>query len=54
MVSNQPFRFWWSVTAEEVKSLGQYVDIIEKRLSSIRGEKCDHTDSIRRRGRKCN
>ena len=33
------------------KSLGQYFDIIEKRLSLVREENFDRTDSIRSRGR---
>ena len=37
---------------EEVMSLGQYFDVIEKRLTLSRGENSVYTDSIRSRGRK--
>ena len=51
-VSDQPFRFCCSEIGEVVMSLGQYFDIIVKRLSLSRGGKCDRTDSIRNKGGK--
>ena len=48
-VSDLPFRFWLTVPGEVVMSLGQYLDIIEVRLSLSRGENCDHTDCVRSR-----
>ena len=46
------FSFWWSETDEGVMSLGQYLNIIEKRPSIGSEENCDRTDSSRNRGRK--
>ena len=45
------FRFWFSETGELVMSLEQYFDIIDERLSLIKGKNCDHMDSNRSRGR---
>ena len=51
VVLDLPFRFWLSETGEVVMSLEQYFDIIDERLSLIKGKNCDHTDSSRSRGR---
>ena len=50
-VLDLPFRFWCSETGEVVMSLEQYFDIIDERLSLIKGKNCDHTDNSRSRGR---
>ena len=50
-VLDLPFRFWLSETGEVVMSLGQYFDIIEKRLSTSREENCYGTNSSNIRGR---
>ena len=50
-VLDLPFRFWFLETGEVVMSLEQYFDIIDERLSLIKGKNCDHTDSSRNRGR---
>ena len=50
-VLDLPFRFWFSETSEVVMSLEQYFDVIDGRLSLIKGKNCDHTDSSRSRGR---
>ena len=49
-VLDLPFRCWLSETGEVLISLGQYVDIMEKRLPKSREQDCDRTDSIRGRG----
>ena len=51
VVLDLPFRFWLSENGEVVMSLEQYFDIIDERLSLIKGKNCDHTDSSRSRGR---
>ena len=51
VVLDLPFRFWLSETGEVVMLLGQYFDIIEKRLSLVWEENCDCTESIKSRGR---
>ena len=50
-VLDLPYRFWFSETGEVVMSLEQYFDIIDERLSLIKGKNCDHTDSSRSRGK---
>ena len=50
-VLDLPFRFWLSETGEVLMSLEQYFDIIDERLSLIKGKNCDHTDISRSSGR---